>query len=201
MSVDSNLSVETASPVSGLNRIARRVWEWMSPFRIWREVRLVETARRDFAAGLAIGVFIACVPLYGLQTILGLFAAATIVAASASHPGRYPTFGPSICPRITVASVVLGHAIISGKLPHLSDWHISHWPAVSMATVNSFVISWLIGGVILGIILAGITYAIAFAAMKLLFRRTRSAVAVQLTAGRTIVKINRRSRLSMCHPR
>ena len=59
----------------GLKSSIRRAWEWMSPFRIWRELRLAETARRDFAAGLAIGVFIACVPLYGLQTILGLFAA------------------------------------------------------------------------------------------------------------------------------
>jgi uncharacterized protein (DUF2062 family) len=174
MSVDSNLSVETASPVSGLNRIARRVWEWMSPFRIWREVRLVETARRDFAAGLAIGVFIACVPLYGFQTILGLFAARRLSLHPLPILAGTQLSAPPFAPALTVASVVLGHAIISGKLPHLSDWHIAHWPAVSMATVNSFVASWLIGGVILGAVLAGITYVTTSAAMRLVFRGDNS---------------------------
>jgi uncharacterized protein (DUF2062 family) len=176
MSVDSNLSVETASPVSGLSRIARRVWDWISPFRIWREVRLAENARRDFAAGLAIGVFIACVPLYGFQTILGLFAARRLSLHPLPILAGTQLSAPPFAPALTVASVVIGHAVITGKLLHLSDFHVTHLSAVSMAAVNSFVASWLIGGVLLGLVLAGVTYAIAVAAMKLLFRRNRDAL-------------------------
>ena len=177
MQSESTLSMERElSGASGLKLTVRRIWEWMNPFRIWREVRLAETARRDFAAGLAIGVFIACVPLYGLQTILGLFAARRLSLHPLPILAGTQLSAPPFAPALTVVSVVLGHAMISGKLPHLGDWHIAHWPAVSMATVNSFVASWLIGGVLLGVVLAGVTYAIAFAAMRLLFRRTRGAV-------------------------
>lgn len=177
MQTESTLPMERdLSAASGLKPAVRRIWEWMNPFRIWREVRLAENARRDFAAGLAIGVFIACVPLYGLQTILGFFAARRLSLHPLPILAGTQLSAPPIAPALTVVSVVLGHAMISGKLPHISDWHITHWPAVSMATVNSFVVSWLIGGVLLGLVLAGITYAIAFAAMKLLFRRTRDVV-------------------------
>jgi uncharacterized protein (DUF2062 family) len=165
--------------VSNLKSFVRRTWEWMSPFRIWREVKLAETARRDFAVGLAIGVFIACVPLYGFQTILGLFAARKFALHPLPILAGSQLSAPPFAPALTVASVVMGHAVISGKLPHwadwhITDWHIAHWPAFSMAAVNSFVVSWLIGGAMLGVLLAGITYVIAFAAMRLMFRRGAS---------------------------
>jgi uncharacterized protein (DUF2062 family) len=67
-------------------------------------------------------------------------------------------------------SVVLGHSVICWQMPHVSDWHFTHWRGMSMATVDSLVISWLIGGVILGLVLGAVTYATTFAAMRLLFR-------------------------------
>jgi uncharacterized protein (DUF2062 family) len=179
LSVDSDgtiaqLSVETRSPVFGLKRFARRAWDWMNPFRIWREVRLAETARRDFAAGLAIGVFIACVPLYGLQTILGLFAARRLSLHPLPILAGTQLSAPPFAPALTVVSVVIGHAVVTGKLLHLTDFHVTHLSAVSMAAVNSFVVSWLIGGALLGTVLAGIIYMMACAAMHLMFSRANS---------------------------
>src|SRR5271154_5029849 len=123
------LSIESPSPVSGLKITVRRIWEWMNPFRIWREVRLAETARRDFAAGLAIGVFIACVPLYGLQTILGLFTARRLALHPLPILAGTQLSAPPIAPFLTVASVVLGHAVVTGKLLHLADFHVTHLSA------------------------------------------------------------------------
>ena len=162
-------------PASDFKSLINRMWNWMSPFRIWRELRLAETARRDFAAGLAIGVFIACVPLYGLQTVLGLFAARKFSLHPLPILAGSQLSAPPFAPALTVASVVLGHAVISGKMPHPADWHIAHWPAVSMAAVNSFVASWLIGGVVLGIVLGGVAYGISFLTMRVVFRGTRGA--------------------------
>jgi uncharacterized protein (DUF2062 family) len=167
---------------SDMKRTCRRALDWMSPFRIWRELRMMQTARRDFAAGLAVGVFIACVPLYGLQTILGLFAARRLSLHPLPVLAGSQLSAPPIAPVLAVASVVLGHAVLSGTLPnpadwhiahwHVAHWHITHWPGVSMSSVFSFLVSWFIGGAVLGLILAGITYVTTTAAMRLLFRRT-----------------------------
>jgi uncharacterized protein (DUF2062 family) len=156
---------------SAWKRMIRRVLDWMSPFRVWREVRVGgQSARRDFAAGLGIGVFIACIPVYGLQTVLSLFAARRLKLHPLPVIAGSQLSAPPIAPALMVGSVALGRAILTGKLPHLADWHVGHWPAVSMAAVNSFVASWLIGGAILGVVLAFITYLTAWGAMHLMFR-------------------------------
>jgi uncharacterized protein len=161
---------EIRSPFAGFKVVSLKIWNWMSPVRVWRELKLAETARRDFAAGLAIGVFIACVPLYGFQTVLSLFAARRFSLHPLPILAGSQLSAPPFAPALAVASVALGQAAISGKLPHLADWHFHHWPAFSMAAMNSFVVSWLIGGAVLGVLLAMITYMIAFTMMKLVFR-------------------------------
>jgi len=154
-----------------LNRVIRSTWNWLSPIRVWREICRGETARRDLAAGLAIGVFIACVPLYGLQTVLCFFAARRMSLHPLPVIAGSQLSAPPFAPALTFASVVLGHAVISRKLTGLTNWHVMHWAKFSMAGLNSFVLAWLIGGILLGLILAGITYAIAYATMHLVFNR------------------------------
>jgi uncharacterized protein (DUF2062 family) len=170
-----------AGAYSDIKSACRRALDWMSPFRIWRELRMMQTARRDFAAGLAVGVFIACVPLYGLQTILGLFAARRLSLHPLPVLAGTQLSAPPIAPALAVVSVVLGHALLSGTLPHPADWHVAHWhimhwhmsqfPGVSMTTVFSFLASWFVGGAVIGLLLAAITYITTSSAMRLLFRR------------------------------
>src|SRR5579872_444885 len=164
-----------------IKRSIRRAHEWMNPFRIWRELRMMQTARRDFAAGVAVGVFIACVPLYGLQTILGLFAARRLSLHPLPVLAGTQLSVPPLAPVLAVVSVVLGHSVLSGTLPnpadwhiahwHIAHWHLTHWPDVSMSNVFLFLVSWFIGGAMLGLILAGVTFIATNTAMRLLFRR------------------------------
>jgi uncharacterized protein (DUF2062 family) len=162
----------------GVKGSIRRIWAWMSPMRIWREIHLAEAARRDFAVGLAIGVFIACVPLYGLQTILSLFTARRLSLHPLPILAGSQLSSPPFAPALGIASIVLGHLIIFGKMLHLTDWHGIHWPELSRTTINSFAgfaASWLLGGAILGAVLAGITYLATCAIMRLFFPRPQSA--------------------------
>jgi len=164
---------------SRLKRHARRMWHWISPFRVWRELRRGGAARRDFASGLAIGVFIACVPVWGLQTIIGLFAARKFSIHPLPIIAGTQLSAPPFAPALSVASIVLGHSVLTGRLPHLSDWHGVHLPAFTMAALNSLVltwfVAWFIGGAILGLVLALLTYVVASIALRIMFPRPKPA--------------------------
>ena len=158
-----------------IKRIVRRMWIWMSPIRIWRELCKDQTARRDFATGLAIGVFIACVPLYGLQTVFCFFAARRFSLHPLPVIAGSQLSAPPFAPFLTFASVFLGHAVVTGKLNGMPGWHEMHWAKLSMATVNSFVVYVLLGGVLLGLTLGAIAFAAARVVMHFGFNRDRSA--------------------------
>jgi len=155
-------------------RALRRFFHWLSPFRAWRELRVGQVARRDFAAGLAIGAFIACLPIYGLQTVLSLYAARRLALHPLSVVAGSQLSAPPLGPVLSFVSLVLGHALISGKLPDLTHWRTDHLPAMSIAIFNSPFISWIVGGVVLGAVLAAIIYAAASVTFRLMFRRSQS---------------------------
>jgi uncharacterized protein (DUF2062 family) len=153
---------------------AWRLLHWFSPWRAWRELKVGEAARKNFAAGLAIGVFIACLPIYGLQTVLCLYAARKFSLHPLSVVAGSQLSAPPIGPVIGVVSIVLGHAMITGQIPDFTHWNIHQMPAMSVRVVNSFVVSWIIGGIVLGAVLAGVVYLIFSVMLKLMFRRSAS---------------------------
>ena len=164
-----------SKPLDGaVGRAFRRFFHWLSPFRAWRELRAEQAARRDFAAGLAIGAFIACLPIYGLQTVLSLYAARRLALHPLSVVAGSQLSAPPLGPVLSLVSLVLGHALISGKVPDLTHWRTPHLPAMSIAIFNSLFISWIVGGVVLGAVLAGIIYATASVTLRLMFRRPES---------------------------
>ncbi|MBC7784480.1 MAG: glycosyltransferase, partial [Burkholderiales bacterium] len=55
--------------------IFERMLRWFNPMRAWRTIRHDPRERRRFALAVSIGVLIANLPLYGLQTLLSLLAA------------------------------------------------------------------------------------------------------------------------------
>src|SRR6185436_8091079 len=59
---------------------APRTWwramvEWLNPLRAWRDLREQRIGPREMASGVALGVFIGNLPLYGVHTLLSLYAA------------------------------------------------------------------------------------------------------------------------------
>ncbi len=152
----------------------RRFFHWLSPFRAWRELRISQAERRNFAAGLAIGAFIACLPIYGLQTILSLYAARRLALHPLSVVAGSQLSAPPLGPLLSFLSLVLGHALLTGKLPDLTHWHTVQLPAMSVAVFNAFFLSWVVGGVVLGVVLAGIIYAATSVTFRLMFRRAQS---------------------------
>jgi uncharacterized protein (DUF2062 family) len=118
------------------------------------------------AAGLAAGVFIANLPAYGFQSLLSLYAARRLKL----HPlpvllGSHAST-PPIGPALIAAAVALGHLILHGSLPAVSDFdpRRAGWASI----VGPIMIEWLLGGVLLGALLAIVTFGLVATAMRLL---------------------------------
>ena len=164
------------SPWRG-SRVAQFSWriiQWFSPLRAWRELKLAQHARKSFAAGLGIGVFIACVPVYGFQTILSLYAAKRLSLHPLSVIAGSQLSAPPVGPVVSVASIVLGHMLVFHTIPHIPDWHNPQMPRMSLAVFNSVVISWVVGGIVMGIVLGFLTFAVAAISLRVMFARQKT---------------------------
>jgi uncharacterized protein (DUF2062 family) len=150
-----------------------RLLHWFSPWRAWRELKVGETARKNFAVGVAIGVFIACLPIYGFQTVLCLYAARKFALHPLSVVAGSQMSAPPMGPILSVVSIVLGHALITGQMPDWRHWHMNQMPTMTLQVIYSLGISWVLGGVILGVVLSGVIYTIFSIMLKLMFRGDR----------------------------
>ena len=136
-----------------------RFLQWISPARAWRMIRNDPTERPRFAGALALGVFIANLPIYGVQSILSLYLARRwrlnpLAALAGSHLST-----PPIGPLLIAAAIGLGHWLLHGTWPVLRNFD----PRILgyRKLLRSVLLEWTIGGVVLGVMLAGLTFILA----------------------------------------
>ncbi|MBM3245168.1 MAG: DUF2062 domain-containing protein [Candidatus Omnitrophica bacterium] len=114
----------------------------------------------EIALGVAIGVFIAILPLYGFHTLLVLIAALLVRPANkiAMLVGTNISLPPTV-PFITWAGYEIGRAILKNNYPPLS-W--SDFKGITFQKIANFYPPLFLGSVILGIICALIFYFLAY---------------------------------------
>jgi len=112
------------------------------------------------ALGVAIGVFIAILPVYGLHTILMILAAILIPSTNkiAIFIGTNISFVLTF-PFITWGGYEIGRLVLSKDYPALSWSYFSH---MDFRMFKEFYYPLFIGSFILALILAAIFYFIAF---------------------------------------
>jgi uncharacterized protein (DUF2062 family) len=151
----------------------RTVWHrfmhWVNPVTAWRQVREDTASRTRFAAGFATGVFIATLPLYGLQTLLCLFLARRLRLHPLSVVAGSNVAMPPIGPLLIVAAISVGHLLLHGSWPAIVDYNPAR--AGLSAVIWPTLLEWAVGGVVLGAALA----AAAFVSLDLLLRAAASA--------------------------
>lgn len=137
----------------------RRFARWMSPAGVWRAARHDPAERTRVAAGLATGVFIANLPVYGFQTVLSLAAARwfklhPISVIAGSHAST-----PPLGPALVVAAISLGHWLTRGNAPVLTHFDprvVGYGPLV-----RNVIFEWTVGGIVCGVVLAFATFALS----------------------------------------
>jgi uncharacterized protein (DUF2062 family) len=159
------------SPATGT--IWSRFWRWVSPWRAWRALRDDPRERSRFAAGLAVGVFIANLPLYGLQTLLSLYAARRLrLSPVAVVTGSHLSI-PPIGPALIAAAIALGHWVMHGDLPALHAYDPGKIGYVAL--LRSVLLEWTLGALICGTVLAAAAFLVTTALLRLVPWRTARA--------------------------
>jgi uncharacterized protein (DUF2062 family) len=112
------------------------------------------------ALGVAIGVFIAVLPLYGLHTIMMITAAILVPSTNkiAIFIGTNISLPPTF-PFITWGGYEIGRLILKKNYPALTWSYFTH---LNFQTLKDFYYPLFIGSFFLGLILAGLLYLIAF---------------------------------------
>jgi uncharacterized protein (DUF2062 family) len=136
--------------------IPRQFLHWLNPLTAWRQIRHDEGARTRFAAGCAVGIWIANLPLYGIQTLVGLYVARRFRLHPASVVAGVNVTVPPIGPLMIAFGIALGHFILHGAWPHLDTYHLTdgQW----RKELLPILIDWIVGSHLLGLVMAVITF-------------------------------------------
>lgn len=150
----------------------RRGIEWCNPLRAWRQLRHEPAARAELAAGLAVGTFIANLPLYGLQTVAGLYAARRLHLHPASVVLGTQLSVPPLGPLLVAAGIATGHLLLHGSVPALADFDPTTRGIGPV--LRSALLEWVLGGLLLGFVCAVATFVIAACLFKFVGARRPS---------------------------
>ena len=142
----------------------RRFVNWVNPKELFQAARHHPEERTMLAIAIALGVFIANLPIYGFQTLASLYLSRKwhlhpLAIVFGSH---FST--PPIGPALIAADIWLGHLLLTGQLPAIRDFSISTTPIIRL--VGRTLMDCILGSLILGVVLA----ATAFLTMLLVFR-------------------------------
>jgi uncharacterized protein (DUF2062 family) len=161
---DGRQTTTTTAPREGAAAL-RRLVQWLNPARMWRELRDERVDPHELAAGVAVGVFIGNLPLYGVQTLLSLYAARRLhlhplPVVAGSHVST-----PPLGPVLIAAAIGTGHLLLHGSWLKLPAWQAT-WRG--WATLfGGLMLEWSIGSVVVGAALGTTAF---FATNKLLRR-------------------------------
>jgi uncharacterized protein (DUF2062 family) len=136
---------------------------WLNPMRAWRDLRAGEIGRIELAAAIAVGVFIANLPLYGVQTLAALYAARRLHLHPVPTVAGSQVSTPPVGPVLVAVAIGVGHLVTHGAWPHLADFDPRH---LTFASVGPVLVDWVVGSLIVGVVLA----AVALALTAMLFR-------------------------------
>ncbi len=120
------------------------------------------------AVALGIGVWIGNLPLYGLQTILGIYTARRLHLNTLAVLLGTQISLPPIGPLLIAAAIAFGHLLLHGCWPVIANLNVRTlgWERV----IGPILADWVVGGVLIGFAMGLLTFFVSFA----LFRRLRT---------------------------
>ncbi len=155
-----------AMDASKPNSFWRRLFHWFNPIHAWRQFRGDPIHRTSLAIALALGGFIANLPLYGLQTLLSLYAAKKLHLNPAAVVAGSQLSTPPVGLALNIAAICLGHLILHGSLPYGAMAH----------PTTGLLIDWAIGSILVGLACALAIFGVMQGFWRLRAGRERSSI-------------------------
>jgi uncharacterized protein (DUF2062 family) len=143
---------------TGTGKIWLRLARWLSPIRAWRDLQCDPKEHSRFATAFAVGVFIANLPLYGVQTLLSLFVAKRFRLSPVPLIAGSSISTPPLGPLLIAAAIAIGHCCVHGSWPQIKNFDPR--TVGYLALVKSLLLEWTIGGIICGTVLAIASYGL-----------------------------------------
>ena len=148
----------------------RRLLRWIDPRGVIRDARRDRVSQMSVAAGLGLGVFVANLPVYPVQTLVAVYLAKRLhlhpVSTVAGSQASFPPLGLLL----SFAAICLGHLLLTGRPAAWADF--AGLGSLSFAEVRTlmheYFLSWWIGGFALGTVLGLATTAAATFALRYL---------------------------------
>ena len=140
----------------------RRLLHWLNPLRAWRELRRGGIRRGELATGLAVGVFIGAMPVYGLHTVMSLYSAAKLhLNPHVTLVGSALFATPPQAVLLIAASIATGQFMLHGELvfPAASELSSLSW----LELAGRFMLEWAAGSFVVGAVLAVLTWLAGYA--------------------------------------
>jgi len=149
----------------------RGLWHWLNPVRVWHVLKRSDIGRGEIAAGLAAGVFIANLPVYGLQSLMSLYTARRLHLHPVTVLLGSQISTPPISFGLLAAGFGMGHLLIHGSLPAMAEFdpRRAGWWAV----VGPRLLELSVGSVVVGFFMAVATFVGAIGLMRLMGTRRR----------------------------
>lgn len=120
------------------------------------------------AMAVATGVFIGCSPLFGFHAALSFMVAHRLrlhpLAVLAGTNISFPPLGAILI----VASICIGHWLLHGQLPVITEINQQAWQHMQWFTAAShLLLEWILGSIILGGALGVIAFGISYLLLRL----------------------------------
>jgi hypothetical protein len=151
--------------------VLKELWQWCNPIHAWRELRQGGASRNEMAIGIAVGVFIANTPTYGVQMLLALHVARRLHLHPAAVVAGSKASTPPIGPMLIAGAVWLGHIILHGSALKWSNMRFHG--RNPFAAVGPLALDWCIGALIIGTTTAVIAYVVASFLFRFVERREK----------------------------
>ena len=152
----------------------RRLLQWVSPIEAWRQLRRDRVGRNELAAGLALGAFIANLPVYPVQTLFSIYAAKKLHMHPLAVVLGSQLSTPPVGPMLVLGGIFVGHGVLHGTWPTPEDYQFA-WNFDGFHRLfRAMFFEWLLGGVILGVACGIVTFVIASLLFKVFSRRDRT---------------------------
>jgi uncharacterized protein (DUF2062 family) len=153
----------------GARTMAMRLRDWLSPSRLWHSLRDDGVGRAELATALAVGAFIANLPIYPLQTIVALFVARRLHLHPIAVVAGSQISTPPVNLALIGAGIAVGHAVLHGEWIGFGGIKMSQleWKSI----VGPLLADWAVGGVIVGVVIAIAIFAISMGVLRMVPQR------------------------------
>lgn len=148
-----------------------RVLHWLNPVRAWKQVLDPSVGKGEISLAMGLGVFIANLPVYPLQSVVALYFAHRLHLHPAVVFAGSTLSTPPVGFALIAAAVACGHLVLTGSWPTLEAFDPDKVGWVTL--VVRAMIHWIIGSLIVGLVTAAIAFVVTYLSLTAIRKRNR----------------------------